>query len=137
MDVLNKNLFTTEGKYMVFLRMLIISSGTILLIATVLLVNKKKLTLKYGLLWLSIVTVIFFLGLKLSNKNVYIDFVEIKKIIIINYCYLILVLFLLLHMTVKYLKSKENQTILAQKTALLEFKLKKLEKIVANKKENN
>jgi hypothetical protein len=111
---------------MISQRIAIALISLVLIWFVIVLIRRKKLKVEYSILWLAMGAVIILVSLWPAMIDV---FVEALGIYYLTFIYLVsfsFVLIMLVHFTTIISRLSEREMILAQKQALLEWKLKKL-----------
>jgi hypothetical protein len=115
-----------EGYYMVSLRIIIACISLVLIWSVVTLVRKRKLKVEYSILWLAMGAVIILLSLWPALINILVEALGIYYLTLIFLVSFTFVLLMLIHFSTIVSRLSENEMILAQKQAILEWKIKKL-----------
>ncbi len=111
---------------MLSLRILIACVSLALIWSVITLIKKKKLKVEYSLLWLAIGGVIILFSLWPMLVNKFAETLGIYYLTLIFLVSLSFILLMLIHFSTTVSRLSENETALAQKQAILEWKLKKV-----------
>ena len=111
---------------MISLRILIACVSLALIWSVIALIKKRKLKVEYSLLWLTMGAVIILFSLWPTLVNKFAETLGIYYLTLIFLVSLSFILLILIHFSTTVSRFSENETTLAQKQAILEWKLKKL-----------
>ena len=111
---------------MLSLRILIACVSLALIWSVITLIKKKKLKVEYSLLWLAMGAVIILFSLWPMLVNKFAETLGIYYLTLIFLVSLSFILLMLIHFSTTVSRLSENETALAQKQAILEWKLKKV-----------
>lgn len=111
---------------MLSLRIFIACVSLALIWSVIALIKKKKLKVEYSLLWLTMGVVIILFSLWPTLVNKLAEVLGIYYLTLIFLVSLSFILLMLIHFSTTVSRLSENETTLAQKQAILEWKLKKV-----------
>jgi len=111
---------------MISLRIIIACISLVLIWSVVTLVRKRKLKVEYSILWLAMGAVIILLSLWPMLINVLVEALGIYYLTLIFLVSFTFVLLMLIHFSTIVSRLSDNEMLLAQKQAILEWKIKKL-----------
>lgn len=118
---------------MISLRIIIACISMVLIWSVVALVRKRKLKVEYSILWMTMGGVIVLLSLWPTLINIFVQVLGIYYLTLIFLVSFTFVLLMLIHFSTIVSRLSENEMILAQKQAILEWKLRKLMEDRGNK----
>lgn len=111
---------------MISLRIIIAFVSLVLIWSVVALVRKRKLKVEYSILWMAMGCVIVLLSLWPTLINIFVEVLGIYYLTLIFLVSFTFVLLMLIHFSTIVSRLSENEMILAQKQAILDWKLGKL-----------
>ena len=111
---------------MLSLRILIACVSLALIWSVIVLIKKRRLKVEYSLLWLTMGAVIILFSLWPTLVNKFAETLGIYYLTLIFLVSLSFILLMLIHFSTTVSRLSENETTLAQKQAILEWKLKKV-----------
>lgn len=118
---------------MISLRIIIACISLVLIWSVAALVRKRKLKVEYSILWMTMGGVIVLLSLWPTLINIFVQVLGIYYLTLIFLVSFTFVLLMLIHFSTIVSRLSENEMILAQKQAILEWKLRKLMEDRGNK----
>ncbi len=111
---------------MLSLRILIACVSLVMIWSVITLIKKRRLKVEYSLLWLTMGAVIILFSLWPTLVNKFAETLGIYYLTLIFLVSLSFILLMLIHFSTTVSRLSENETALAQKQAILEWKLKKV-----------